>query len=83
MAAEAVRPAAPAAGVETRARRARHPYKYRLFYGRAGRREVGYDNERLKGDHRHYGSVVEPYQFESPEKLVDDFLCDVAQRRTQ
>lgn len=61
----------------------RHPYKYRLFYGRAGRREVGYDNERPKGDHRHYGSVEKPYRFESSEKLVDNFLRDVAQRRTR
>jgi len=28
--------------------------KYSLFYGRAGSRIVGYDNERDKGDHRHY-----------------------------
>ena len=30
-----------------------HMYKYRLYYGRGGVRIVGYDNERLKGDHRH------------------------------
>jgi hypothetical protein len=30
-----------------------HPYKYRLFYGRPGKRIVGYDNEPGKGDHRH------------------------------
>jgi hypothetical protein len=60
-----------------------HPYKYRLFYGRAGQREVGYDNERPKGDHRRYGSRGEPYRFESPERLVDDFLRDIAQRRAR
>ncbi len=35
------------------------------------------------GDHRHYGSREEPYQSESPETLVSDFLRDVAQRRTR
>jgi len=28
--------------------------KYSLFYGRSGVREVGYDNECGKGDHRHF-----------------------------
>jgi len=27
-----------------------HPYKYRLFYGYSGKRLIGYDNERGKGD---------------------------------
>ena len=31
-----------------------HGLKYSLFYGRPGVREVGYDNERGKGDHRHF-----------------------------
>jgi hypothetical protein len=34
----------------------RHFLKYSLFYGVPGQRLVGYDNERGKGDHRHYGS---------------------------
>ena len=38
-----------------------HGLKYRLYFGRDGKRLVGYDNERGKGDHRHYGSVEEPY----------------------
>ncbi|CAO3426468.1 hypothetical protein [Azospirillum endophyticum] len=38
---------------------------------------VGYDNERGKGDHRHYGLREEPYRFTSPEKLITDFLADV------
>lgn len=29
-----------------------HPYKYRLFFGAAGKCFVRYDNERGKGDHR-------------------------------
>lgn len=58
-----------------------HPYKYRLFYGRAGMREIGYDNERPKGDHRHIDGKERPYAFESPEKLIDDFLAEVSNRR--
>ncbi len=54
-----------------------HPYKYRLFYGFPGRRIVGYDNERGKGDHRHLETTEEPYEFTTPEKLFDDFLADV------
>jgi hypothetical protein len=32
-----------------------HKLKYSLFYGVNGKRLVGYDNERGKGDHRHIG----------------------------
>ena len=59
----------------------RHRYKYRLYYGRDGRRIVGYDNERGKGDHRHHRGREEPYRFTSVEKLVSDFLADVAKER--
>lgn len=58
-----------------------HRYKYRLFYGRRGMRIVGYDNERGKGDHRHVGEQEEPYRFESPEQLIEDFLADVQRHR--
>ena len=43
-----------------------HRYKCRLFYGYAGNRIVGYDNERPKGDHRHVDGVEEPYRFTGP-----------------
>jgi hypothetical protein len=59
----------------------RHSYKYRLFYGRAGERIVGYDNERTKGDHRHLDGKEEPYAFSTVENLVRDFLADVEKRR--
>nr|WP_286208987.1 DUF6516 family protein [Azospirillum sp. A1-3] len=55
----------------------RHPLKYSLVYIVNGERVVGYDNERGKGDHRHYGPREEPYSFTSPEQLVMDFLADV------
>jgi hypothetical protein len=54
-----------------------HRLKYRLFYGRAGQRIVGYDNERGKGDHKHFLGVELPYDFTSPEQLIADFLADV------
>ncbi len=60
-----------------------HPYKYRLFYGRSGRRIVAYDNERPKGDHRHIGSVEQPYRFIDVDTLVRDFLSDVARWRSR
>lgn len=58
-----------------------HRLKYSLFYGQGGRRLVGYDNERGKGDHRHVDGREEPYRFTSPEALVADFLADVKKLR--
>ncbi|MGH8138069.1 MAG: toxin-antitoxin system TumE family protein [Steroidobacteraceae bacterium] len=49
-----------------------HPYKYRLFYGRPGKRIVGYDNERPKGDHRHRDGQEEPYEFKDVGTLIRD-----------
>jgi len=54
-----------------------HDLKYSLFYGRPGVREVGYDNERRKGDHRHVGGVETSYHFTSVEQLMSDFWSDV------
>jgi len=58
-----------------------HPFKYRLFYGRPGYRMVGYDNERGKGDHRHFLERGDAYRFQGWETLIDDFLADVAELR--
>ena len=55
-----------------------HRLKYSLFYGRPGVREVGYDNERGKGDHRHFGARQRPYSFTSPDQLMADFTADIA-----
>ena len=57
-----------------------HKYKYRLFYGR-NKREIGYDNERSKGDHHHLGAKETLYRFVSPEKLIDDFMAEVSAKR--
>jgi hypothetical protein len=58
-----------------------HQLKCSLFYGRPGMRLVGYDNERGKGDHRHFEDREEPYTFTTPEALVRDFLADVKKLR--
>ena len=58
-----------------------HLYKYRLYYGCEGRRDIGYDNERGKGDHRHYGDKEEPYTFSDYDKLLEDFFADVTALR--
>ncbi len=55
----------------------RHPYKYRLAYIVEGRRVVGYDNERGKGDHKHWKNQEFSYDFRNPDRLVRDFLVDV------
>jgi hypothetical protein len=60
-----------------------HLFKYRLFYGYMGKRIVGFDNERGKGDHCHLDGVELPYTFLTPDKLVRDFKGEVANRRTK
>jgi hypothetical protein len=54
-----------------------HGFKYSLFYGRPGRRDVGYDNERGKGDHRHFRGREFSYAFTTVEQLMVDFWSDV------
>lgn len=59
----------------------RHGLKYSLFYGRPGVRQVGYDNERGKGDHRHFQGDETPYGFTTVERLIEDFWADVRSLR--
>lgn len=56
---------------------ATHGLKYSLFYGRPGVRIVGYDNERGKGDHRHFRGSETAYAFRGVEQLMVDFWSDV------
>ncbi len=58
-----------------------HAFKYSLFYGYPGKRLVGYDNERGKGDHRHLEGREEKYVFSTVETLISDFLSDVKRIR--
>ena len=55
-----------------------HAFKYSLFYGYPGERVVGYENERGKGDHRHYGNEESDYVFSDPDQLTRDFGADIA-----
>ena len=58
-----------------------HKLKYSLFYGAKGKRLVGYDNERGKGDHLHIEDRQERYVFKTVELLMADFLADVRRLR--
>jgi hypothetical protein len=58
-----------------------HGLKYSLYYGRDGERIIGYDNEAGKGDHRHYRTREETYEFSGPQQLIADFLADVKRER--
>jgi hypothetical protein len=55
----------------------KHGFKYRLVYIVNGRCVLGYDNERGKGDHRHFQGTETTYTFASVEQLVADFWSDV------
>ena len=54
-----------------------HGYKYRLVYVVEGRRVIGFDNERGKGDHMHRGGRQLPYEFVDVDQLIDDFIREV------
>lgn len=54
-----------------------HGLKYRLYFGRAGKCLVRYDNESGKGDHRHTKGREETYRFISVARLRRDFEADV------
>ena len=58
-----------------------HRLKYSLFHGRPDVREIGYDNERGKGDHRHFQGTETGYAFTSVERLIADFWSDVKRVR--
>ena len=51
-----------------------HQFKYRLAFVLRDECVLRYDNETGKGDHKHTISRKSKYVFESPEKLIQDFL---------
>lgn len=55
-----------------------HGFKYRLAYIVDGECVLRYDNESGKGDHRHVGGKEAGYAFVSVDRLLDDFLVEVA-----
>lgn len=59
-----------------------HAFKYRLAYVLDGKRIVGFDNERGKGDHQHLDGKERAYHFISIDQLLDDFLSEVERRIT-
>lgn len=60
-----------------------HLFKYGLVYIRDGKRVVGFDNERGKGDHCHLDGVEYPYKFVRPDQLIEDFIVEVDKRRVR
>ncbi|WP_459816263.1 toxin-antitoxin system TumE family protein [Geotalea toluenoxydans] len=54
-----------------------HDYKYRLAFVVQGACVLRYDNEGGKGDHVHRDENEIPYQFTTPQILLDDFWHDV------
>lgn len=58
-----------------------HGFKYRAAYSMNGRRVIGFDNERGKGDHCHIDKQERPYQFSTVEQLVEDFVAAVETAR--
>lgn len=64
-------------------RGSRHSFKYRLAFVVDGECVLRYDNETGKGDHRHVGTEECPYDFTTPQALLDDFWSDVDAWRTR
>lgn len=58
-----------------------HGFKYRFVYIVEGRRVLGYDNERGKGDHRHVDDTEEPFLFTSVDDLLERFVSEVESYR--
>ena len=54
-----------------------HGLKYSAVYIVNGIRVIGYDNERGKGDPRHFAGVETPYIFISMAQLLADFNADI------
>lgn len=54
-----------------------HGLKYSLFVGCPGERWVCYDNERGKGDHKHFLGAELKYDFVDVPTLFNDFRADI------
>src|SRR5258708_11615085 len=62
----------------------RHGFKYRLADVVGGRRVIGYDNQRGKGDHPHARGAQRAYKFQSIDRLLAGFVARVhAVRRSK
>jgi hypothetical protein len=58
-----------------------HGFKYRFAYISGGRRVLGYDNERGRGDHRHVGETEEAFAFSSVDELLARFVAEIEDYR--
>ncbi len=59
-----------------------HGHKYRLHYGTLdGTCIVRFDNEKRKGDHRHFYDTEKPYLFTTIDQLTSDFFADIAKSK--
>jgi hypothetical protein len=54
-----------------------HSFKYRLAFVVDGICVIRYDNEAGKGDHTHKSDEETPYEFITPQLLLNDFWNDV------
>lgn len=54
-----------------------HSWKYRLAFVARNVCVLRYDNERRKGDHRHFTNTESPYEFSSLNQLLADFRMDM------
>jgi len=54
-----------------------HLYKYSLVYIVDGRRVIGFDNERGKGDHYHFDDAQFDYVFTGLDALFEDFAATI------
>jgi hypothetical protein len=53
-----------------------HEFKYRLTYVVAGECVLRFDNERGKGDPRHFAGIESKYEFSDVDQLLSDFNAD-------
>jgi Family of unknown function (DUF6516) len=58
-------------------------FKYRAVYIVDGKRVVGFDNERGKGDHTHVRGREYSYTFSTVDQLIEDFIAAVDAARRQ
>ena len=61
----------------------RHHDTYRVFHGRPGKRLVGDDHKRQKGDHRHVQDREDPYSCKDVDTLVRDVFAAIERRKSK
>jgi len=60
-----------------------HEFRYRLAFVVDGVCVLRFDNEAGKGDHKHVDYREVPYEFRSPEHLIDDFWREIDDWRSK